>query len=56
LNVDIRDAAGVGGRSGEYWWTVALVQISPDYQDLGQQASPARLHFEAGDEGGTPTF
>jgi hypothetical protein len=53
LNVDIRDAAGVGGRSGEYWWTVALVQISPDYKDLGQQASLGRLRFEAGgDEGG----
>jgi hypothetical protein len=53
LNVDIRDAAGVGGRSGEYWWTVALVQISPDYKDLGQQASLGRLRFEAGgDDGG----
>jgi hypothetical protein len=53
LNVDIRDAAGVGGRTGEYWWTVALVQISPDYKDLGEQASLGRLRFEAGgDDGG----
>jgi hypothetical protein len=55
LTVDIREAYGVKGRSGEYLWTVALVQISPDYKDLGIQAAPARLRFEAGgggDEGG----
>ncbi len=52
LTVDIRDAAGVRGRSGEYLWTVVLVQISPDYKDLGKQATPARLRFEAGGEGG----
>jgi hypothetical protein len=48
LSVNIKDAAGVRGRSGEYLWTVALVQISPSYADLGQQAAPARLRFEAG--------
>jgi hypothetical protein len=56
LSVDIRDAAGVQGRSGEYLWTVVLVQISPDYKDLGKQATPGRLRFEAGgggDEGGS---
>ncbi len=47
LNLDITDAAGVRGRSGEYLWAVALVQISPDYADLGQQASPVRFRFEA---------
>jgi hypothetical protein len=32
---------------------VVLVQISPDYKDLGQQASLGRLRFEAGgDDGG----
>jgi hypothetical protein len=46
LSVDIRGAAGVRDRSGEYWWTVALVQISPDYVDLGRQALPARFRFE----------
>jgi hypothetical protein len=52
LTVDIRDAAGVRGRGGEYLWTVALVQVSPDYQDLGKQATLGRLRFEAGGGGG----
>ncbi len=53
LTVDIRDAPGVQGRSGEYLWTVVLVQISPDYKDLGKQATPGRLRFEAGGGGGS---
>ncbi|MBI1880901.1 MAG: hypothetical protein HYR94_22205, partial [Chloroflexi bacterium] len=48
LNVNIREAFGVKGRSGTYLWTVALVQISPEYKDLGVQASLGRLRFEAG--------
>jgi hypothetical protein len=48
LTVNIREAAGVQGRSGEYLWTVALVQISPNYVDLDEQAEPARMRFEAG--------
>jgi tetratricopeptide (TPR) repeat protein len=55
LSADITDAAGVQGRRGVYLWTVALVQISPTYADLGQQAEPARLRFEAvgtDDDGG----
>ncbi len=51
LSVDIREAAGVRSRSGIYLWTVALVQINPGYVDLGQQADPARLRFEAGGTG-----
>jgi tetratricopeptide (TPR) repeat protein len=52
FSTDIRDAPSVQSRSGEYLWTVALVQISPEYKDLGQQAEPARLRFEAGGGGG----
>lgn len=55
LSIDIREAAGVQGRSGIYSWSVALVQVSPTYADLGQQADPAQLRFEAGggsDDGG----
>jgi hypothetical protein len=52
FRTDIRDAPSVQSRSGEYLWTVALVQISPEYKDLGQQAEPARLRFEAGGGGG----
>jgi serine/threonine protein kinase len=59
LDVDIRDAYGVQGRSGEYLWTVALVQTSPEYKDLGTQAPPGRLRFESGggddSGGGGPT-
>jgi serine/threonine-protein kinase len=48
LNVNIRDAFGVRGRTSQYLWTVALVRISPNYADLGRQAEPAYLRFEAG--------
>lgn len=48
LSANIKDAAGVRGRSGQYLWTVAVVQISPNYADLGQQAAPTPLRFEAG--------
>jgi hypothetical protein len=48
LSIDIRETAGVRGRSGIYSWSVALVQVSPTYADLGQQADPAQLRFEAG--------
>ncbi len=46
LNTNIEQAAGVGGRNGIYFWTVALVQVSPSYADLGQQAEPAQLRLE----------
>jgi tetratricopeptide (TPR) repeat protein len=52
LSTDIREAAGVQARSGIYLWTVALVQISPEYADLGRQADPAHLRFEGGSPGG----
>ncbi|UCC88183.1 MAG: protein kinase [Anaerolineales bacterium] len=56
LNADIAEAAGVQGRSGIYLWSVSLVQIRPQYADLGLQADPARLRFEVagagGDDGG----
>lgn len=48
LNINIQDAFGVRKRTGQYLWTVALVRISPNYADLGQQAEPAHLRFEAG--------
>jgi len=54
LSVNIREAAGVRGRSGVYWWSVGIVQLSPTYVDLGWQADPAHLQFDAGiaDDGG----
>jgi hypothetical protein len=58
LTADITDAYGVRGRSGEYLWTVVLIQISPEYKDLGKQATPGRLRFEAtggGDDDGGPS-
>ncbi|MBI1881889.1 MAG: serine/threonine protein kinase [Chloroflexi bacterium] len=48
LNIDIQDAYSVRRRTGQYFWTVALVRISPNYADLGQQAEPSYLRFEAG--------
>lgn len=56
LIADISDAPSVGGRSGDYLWTVLLVQISPEYRELGVQATPpGRLRYAApggGDGGG----
>jgi serine/threonine protein kinase len=60
LIVDITEAPGVRQRRGEFNWSVVLVQIDPEYRDLGLQAPPARLRFEppgasgggGGDEGG----
>jgi hypothetical protein len=52
FTTDITEAAGIKGQSGVYLWTVALVQISPQYADVGQQAPPAQLRFEARRSGG----
>jgi hypothetical protein len=52
LSTNITDAAGVKGQSGEYLWTVALVQIAPNYADLGRQAEPIHLRFAAPGSGG----
>jgi hypothetical protein len=46
LVVDISEAPGVRLRRGEYNWTVVLVQLEPEYKDLGVQASAGRLRFE----------
>jgi hypothetical protein len=51
LSINIRDAFGVRRRTSQYLWTVALVRISPTYADLGRQAEPAYLRFEAGGNG-----
>lgn len=51
LHLDISQAAGVRGRSGDYLWTVSLVQINPNYANIGIQAPPARLYFDAGGGG-----
>jgi hypothetical protein len=52
LSLNIRDAAGVRGRGGEYLWAVVLIQINPEYRDLGIQASPGRLQLGFGGGGG----
>jgi hypothetical protein len=54
LHTDISQAFNVQGHSDVYWWTVALVRISPSYADLGQQAPPGQLRFEGSspDDGG----
>jgi hypothetical protein len=52
LSINIKDAFGVKGRGGEYLWTVVLIQVAPEYRDLGIQAPPARLRFEAPGGGG----
>lgn len=52
LNVDISEAFGVKGRGGDYNWTVVLVQIEPEYQDLGIQAPTGQLRYAAPGGGG----
>jgi hypothetical protein len=52
LIADISNAPGVLHQTGMYSWTVVLVQISPGYEgNLGIQAAPGRLRFEAGGSG-----
>jgi hypothetical protein len=45
LELEIKNALGVQNVTGKYLWTVALIQISPEYADLGQQAEPGTLEF-----------
>jgi hypothetical protein len=45
LRVDITDTPGVNRHTGEYRWTVKLVRIHPEYEELGIQATPNRLQF-----------
>jgi hypothetical protein len=45
LTVDIADAPGVQRRSGQYLWTVLLVRVSPQYEELGTWAEPATFTF-----------
>lgn len=53
LVADISQAEGVKNQRGEYYWTVMLVQIEPEYRELGIQAEPGRLRFEPpGSSGG----
>ncbi len=54
LIIDISGAYGVQqGGTGDYLWTVALVQIAP-YQRLGPEAAPRRLTINLGGGGGSP--
>ena len=44
--VDLRLAPVVRqGGSGRYWWSVAMVQISP-YQEIGKETSPRQLYID----------
>lgn len=53
LTTDIGDAAGVKGQSGLYLWTVAVVQIEPEYADIGLAAEPVQMRYAApGPKGG----
>jgi hypothetical protein len=51
LMADITETPGVNKRGGEYNWTVILVELEP-YRELGIQAPPARLRFDAPGGGG----
>jgi hypothetical protein len=52
LDTNITDAMGIGGLTGTYNWTVAIVQINPSYKDLGRQAEAGTLRFDAGQDDG----
>ena len=64
VNIDISDVPGVRGRTGDYLWTVLLIEIDPEYKELSLQATPGQLRYEApggghedgGGGGSQPTF
>jgi hypothetical protein len=37
---------GVSGNSGDYYWTVSLVQVTPTYRDFGRQADPSYFYVQ----------
>jgi esterase/lipase superfamily enzyme len=43
LTVDISKTAGFTGPSNDYVWTVRIVQIRPNYRELGVEAEPIPL-------------
>lgn len=45
LLLDVRGAAGVQNRPGDYLWSVALVQVEPTYANTGIYADPVFLHL-----------
>ncbi|MDM8527706.1 serine/threonine protein kinase [Anaerolineales bacterium HSG24] len=54
LTTDITESPSVNSQSGDYFWTVLLVEIAPSYKDLGIQAdTPGTLRYNApGPSGG----
>jgi len=42
----IRGIPSVQGRSGDYYWSVSIVQIRPEYKDLGQNGEAGKFHLE----------
>lgn len=47
LEADITDAPGVKRQSGTYFWTVHLVKIAPNYEDLGPLAPESSFQFNS---------
>ena len=45
FELDISNAANVDGVSSPYAWAVALVQVEPEYADLGQQSETGILQY-----------
>jgi hypothetical protein len=43
----VHNLPSVDGQPGFYEWTVAIVQITPTYQDFGREAPPARIFVNA---------
>lgn len=50
--INIKDAQGVRQRTGEYFWTVVLIQYQPEYKNMYLQAPSARLRFNNNTGGG----
>ncbi len=48
LRINVDDAAGVRATqqaAGDYWWTVAVVRVSPTYVKIGNEAPPRRFKY-----------
>lgn len=52
VTINIKDAQGVRNRTGDYLWTVVLIQVEPTYKDTGIQADTGQLRFDASSTGG----
>lgn len=50
ITINIGSAYGVQNSAGDYYWTVALVRLAPNYQRIGPEAPPRLIRFQTGSD------